>query len=228
MIQEELAHLARHHAAQRDRAHGEASQVQQPQASALAQPADLMVPTLPQLQLHLVRGWRAGWGLGWEWTWVGLRAAVVVEERARARLGVGLGVGLGVYGAGLGQARLGARHTSVSQPSCGMYGGTSSPVAREGRGCRASRSTSRSCATRASSFRSSSVYSAARSAQLARVAGGAEGEGKGEGVGADAGGSQVTAKAAARAKVVVVVRVGVGIRVNARVRVRMGLWLWLG
>ena len=111
MIQEELAHLARRHAAQRDQAHGEASQVQQPQAGALAQPADLVVPTLPQLQLHLVRGWRADWGLGWEWTWVGLRAAVVVEVRARARLEVGLGV----CGAGLGQARLGARH--LGQPA---------------------------------------------------------------------------------------------------------------
>ena len=31
--------------------------------------------------------------------------------------------------------------TSVSHPSCGMYGGTSSPVARDVRGCRVSRST---------------------------------------------------------------------------------------
>ena len=41
-----LARLARRHAAQFDGPHGEATQVQQPQTGTLAQPADLMVPTL--------------------------------------------------------------------------------------------------------------------------------------------------------------------------------------
>ena len=48
-----LARLARRHAAQFDGPHREASQVQQPQAGTLAQPADLVVPTLPQLHFHL-------------------------------------------------------------------------------------------------------------------------------------------------------------------------------
>ena len=44
-----LAHLARCHAVQGDRAHGAAAQVEQPQACALAQPTYLVVTPLPQL-----------------------------------------------------------------------------------------------------------------------------------------------------------------------------------
>ena len=85
-------------------------------------------------------------------------------------------VGGGRPGAGVGLGWLGsirsAGPTSVSQPSCGMYAGTGSPVAREVRGRRAWRKPARSRATRRASSRSSRVYSVARSAHLVRAGSG--------------------------------------------------------